>query len=321
MDSTCVHCGQTLESDDAFCPSCGRPVHPVPGPRPAAGGSPYEHAAASPPTGPPAGPDGVPVSQVHSFEMGGTSGFDPLANSRFGWQLVRHFALFALIYIAADVAAFVICGVLALVGLGFGAAFTLWGIVAVVLWVAVTLIAWLQSVPALLDDQSRLLRNSAWRAGSVLHEIGGIFARQQTPADSMNPRWLTPPGEGRREYLEWQRGAFSCLITCFPFGNDLYVSWTFWIRLTPLNVVLMRIGRMIQNRTGRGNDMYQTLRWDSARAALSAVHLAFDEVTGRPSETVNVRNFAGPAGVLAAAAPVLDAARPSAAQVRDGARA
>src|SRR5580692_8998767 len=144
MDSTCVHCGQTLESDDAFCPSCGRPVHPVPGPRPAAGGSPYERAAASPPTGPPAGPDGVPVSQVHSFEMGGTSGFDPLANSRFGWQLVRHFALFALIYIAADVAAFVICVVLALVGLGFGAAFTLWGIVAVVLWVAVTLIAWLQ---------------------------------------------------------------------------------------------------------------------------------------------------------------------------------
>ena len=82
----------------------------------------------------------------------------------------------------------------------------------------------------------------------------------------------------------------------------------------------MRIGRMIQDRTGRGNDMYQTLRWDSARAALSAVHLAFDEVTGRPSATVNVRHFAGPAGVLAAAVPVLDAAQPGPAQVRDAAR-
>ena len=197
MDSTCAHCGQALESDDAFCPSC-RPVYLVPGPRPPVGGSPYGPAAASPLAGPPAGSDGAPVSQVQSFEMGGTSGFDPLASSRFGWQLVRHFALFALIYVVADVVAFVICVVLALVGLGFGAAFTLWGIVAVVLWVAVTLIAWLQSVPALLDQQSRLLRDSAWRAGSVLNEIGGIFARQQTPSDRMNPRSLSPPGEGRR---------------------------------------------------------------------------------------------------------------------------
>ena len=206
---------------------------------------------------------------------------------------------------------------LALVGLGFGAAYTLWGILALVLGVAVTLIAWLQSVPALLDQQSRLLRDSAWQAGGVLNQFGAIFARQQTPADWMKACSLSPPGEGRREYLEWQRGSFSCLITCFPFGNDLYVGWTFWIRLTPLRVVLMRIGRMVQNRTGRGNDMYQTLRWDSARAALSAVHLAFEEVTDQRSVTSALGYGTDPAGALVAPHPMPDGAHPGAARVRD----
>jgi hypothetical protein len=313
MDSTCVHCGQALESDDAFCPSCGRAVHLVPGPRATADGSPYGPAAAIPPTG----PDGVPVSPTQWFEMGGPSGFDPLASSRFSRHLFRHFALFGLIYVVADVVAFVICLVLALVGLGFGAAYTLWGILALVLAVAVTLIAWLQSVPALLDQQSRLLRDGAWRAGGVLSQFGAIFARQQTPADWMKPRSLSPPGEGRREYLEWQRGAFSCLITCFPFGNDLYVGWTFWIRLTPLSVVLMRIGRMVQNRTGRGNDMYQTLRWDSARAALSAVHLAFEEVTDQRPVGSALGHGTAPVGAMGAAHPMPDGTQPGTARVRD----
>jgi hypothetical protein len=34
----------------------------------------------------------------------------------------------------------------------------------------------------------------------------------------------------------------------------------------------MRIGRRFQDYTGRGNDMYQTLRYEPARATIAALH-------------------------------------------------
>jgi hypothetical protein len=34
----------------------------------------------------------------------------------------------------------------------------------------------------------------------------------------------------------------------------------------------MRFGRKVQDYTGRGNDMYQTLRFEPARATIAAIH-------------------------------------------------
>ncbi|MGH6877672.1 MAG: hypothetical protein ACREHV_09895 [Rhizomicrobium sp.] len=46
----------------------------------------------------------------------------------------------------------------------------------------------------------------------------------------------------------------------------------------------MRIGRRFQDYTGRGNDMYQTLRYEPARASIAALHTCtlegVDVVTG-----------------------------------------
>ena len=42
--------------------------------------------------------------------------------------------------------------------------------------------------------------------------------------------------------------------------------------MSPLRWVQMRIGRYIQDRTGRGNDMHQTLRYESTRATIAAMH-------------------------------------------------
>lgn len=35
---------------------------------------------------------------------------------------------------------------------------------------------------------------------------------------------------------------------------------------------MMWLGRKFQDRTGRGNEMYQTLRYDSTRATIAALH-------------------------------------------------
>src|SRR5262249_2075952 len=65
---------------------------------------------------------------------------------------------------------------------------------------------------------------------------------------------------------------FSGYISCFEHGNDLYVGMTFWIYLSPARLALMKIGRQLQDLSGRGNDIYQTLRYDSTRATIAALH-------------------------------------------------
>jgi DNA-directed RNA polymerase specialized sigma24 family protein len=58
----------------------------------------------------------------------------------------------------------------------------------------------------------------------------------------------------------------------FEHGRDLYLGWTFWIYMSPWRLLLMKIGRQIQDWTGRGDDMHQTLRYESARATIAALH-------------------------------------------------
>ena len=53
---------------------------------------------------------------------------------------------------------------------------------------------------------------------------------------------------------------------------DLYVGMTFWIYLSPARLALMKIGRQFQDLGGQGNDIYQTLRYDSTRATIAAMY-------------------------------------------------
>ena len=112
-------------------------------------------------------------------------------------------------------------------------------------------------------------------------------------------RALSLPGEGRRHYLELRRGAFAGYISCFAHGRDLYCGWTFWIYMSPLRWVLMRIGRYIQDRSGRGNDMYQTLRYESTRATVAAMHACTLEGLDAAIRTIDPEG-----GLLGSEAPV-----------------
>jgi hypothetical protein len=47
---------------------------------------------------------------------------------------------------------------------------------------------------------------------------------------------------------------------------------TFWIYLSPARLALMKIGRQFQDLGGQGNDIYQTLRYDSIRATIAAMY-------------------------------------------------
>jgi hypothetical protein len=127
-------------------------------------------------------------------------------------------------------------------------------------------------VPALLGQWSRMLTFQAPAAASALEFVQQALQQHATPHDKLGLRPLAPPGEGRRDYLELRRGYFAGYVSCFPHGHDLYAGWTFWIYISPVRLFLMRIGRRFQDYTGRGNDMYQTLRYEPARATIAALH-------------------------------------------------
>gem|GEM_PF-2173242 len=204
-------------------------------------------------------------------ELGVPETLDPLSSSRFLGQLARRFALYAVVTAVADFAYFVL-------GLTFfllrrNPAMLAIGPAMYVLSVIVLLLVfWLLPVPALLGQWSRLLSFQGAAAKTALDHVAGAFEAHATPNDKLGIRLIAPPGEGRRHYLELRRGYFAGYISCFPHGHDLYVGWTFWIQISPLRVLLMRIGRKVQDYSGRGNDMYQTLRFESARATVAAVH-------------------------------------------------
>ncbi len=219
-------------------------------------------------------------------ELGVPETLDPLASSRFLGQLARRFALYAVVTAVADFAYFVLSLAYFLLGrhsAGLAVAPAVYLLSVVVL----LLVFWLLPVPALLGQWSRLLSFQAPAADSALDCVARALDAHATPSDKLGIRLISPPGEGRRHFLELRRGYFAGYVSCFPHGHDLYVGWTFWIQISPIRVLLMRIGRKVQDYTGQGNDMYQTLRFESARATVAAIHTCtlegVDAATGEVS--------------------------------------
>ena len=145
-------------------------------------------------------------------------------------------------------------------------------IVSILVAIALLIAYLFMPVPALLSQWSRLLGLRAEIADTAYEYIRQAVHRHATPYDIFQPKTLLPPGEGVRHYLELRRGVFACYISCFPHGRDLYIGWSLWIYMSPFRLAMMKIGWQIQDWSGRGNDIHQTLRYESTRATVGAVH-------------------------------------------------
>ncbi len=102
--------------------------------------------------------------------------------------------------------------------------------------------------------------------------INSAFQADNTPVDSLRVRTASRHEEGDREYLELRRDHFSGYISCFAHGCDLYVGWTFWLHMSPLRLLMMIIGRNTRDMTRRGDGIYRSLRFESTRALVAAMH-------------------------------------------------
>ena len=137
---------------------------------------------------------------------------------------------------------------------------------------ALAILFWLIPVPALLTEWSLLMEQGSDAARLAFEQINSAFGTHGAPLDSQRVRTVSRRGEDDREYLELRRGHFRGYISCFAHGTDLYVGWTFWLYMSPLRLLMMVIGRNIRDATSRRNAIQRSLRFESARALVAAIH-------------------------------------------------
>ena len=224
--------------------------------------------------------------------LSGLANLDPARNPRYLMYVFRQACVFTGIYLLIET--LLLLGLLLATAAGtkLGPALrveldSLW-LVALVLAVPF----WLIPVPALLAEWSQVMEQSSESTQTASEYINSAFRSHGTPVDSLRVRTVSRHGEGDHEYLELRRGHFSGYISCFAHGHDLYVGWTFWLHMSPLRLLMMIISRNIRDVTSRGDGIRRSLRFESVRALVAAMHGAslagIDAASSQP----------GPAGPL-----------------------
>ena len=307
MTGTCTYCSTPLTGNDAFCGNCGRPAPDAgttgfsapmaarsTGAGPEVSRTPWSSRRMSSEPQPPVWPDngGLPETAQAAAQAGlgqampnvvyqggrlryeqvPEQPFDPVVNIRYGRAVLVRFLMYGVIYWIGAFLAGIFFTVAGLAGLGLSTSFRLYWICGILTSIVIFFLFWLMPIPALLSEWKLTVDGKAAAAPTVFEHIVWTLRRHETPLDSAQVRRLRLPREGSRDYLELRRDLFTGFIGCFAWGQDLYVGWTFWLKLSPFRALCMLIARIWQSALGRGNELYSTLRYDSARAMREAMH-------------------------------------------------
>jgi len=205
-------------------------------------------------------------------KLSGPATLDPVRNPRYLAYVLRQAGVFTGIYLLVETVLLLCILLDAAAGTRLGPALrleldSLW-LVALVLAIPF----WLIPAPALLAEWSLVMEQRSDATQTAFRHINSAFQADGTPVDSLRVRTASRHEEGDREYLELRRDHFSGYISCFAHGRDLYVGWTFWLHMSPLRLLMMVIGRNIRDMTSRGDGIYRSLRFESTRALVAAMH-------------------------------------------------
>ena len=215
----------------------------------------------------------TPAASLSRTRLTGQATFDPAGNNRFLQQVLRQAAIFAGIYALIQTAALLCFLLLGLSGIGMSAAMGLEIINLKVVAVILVIPFWLIPVSALLGQWTVLVEGSRDTAKETFQRMSAAFSDHEVPVDSVEVHTVLPAGQNAREYLELRRGRFHGFLSCFPHGRDLYLGWTFWLRMSPARLLVLIVGRRLRN-PGGGGDIDQALGAESARALVAAMHSA-----------------------------------------------
>ena len=272
MEGTCGNCGLLTAVDDAFCGNCGQPTSAL---AVAAADSGWPDSLSGPMPEAAAGqrtPNAQYLGLRLVYDKVPEGSFDPLGNARLLVQFARHaLQYFVLFWLGAFVTVIALL-FLYLVGLPVGFVTTLGTVGAVLTVIVLGCLYWLLPVPALLSEWKFSVDDKGAAAPVSFEHIAWAVRRREIPLDLIQVRHLKLAGGQSRDYLELRRGLFTGFISCFAYGQDLYVGWTFYLRISPLRYLLMALARVWQTLKRQGTDLYVTLRFDYARAMREAMH-------------------------------------------------
>lgn len=204
----------------------------------------------------------------------GQANLDPACSTRFLLRVLRQAGVFAGIYVLTETVLLIVFLSLGFAKMGLHTAFrletqSLWPVA-----LGLAILFWIIPVPALLGQWAMLVESSADASSVTFEHIALAFRDHDAPLDSLEVRAVSPPHESPRDYLELRRGRFSGFISCFPHGRDLYVGWTFFLRMSPAQLMLISVVRSVQHVTRRGGDVRRALWSESTRALIAAMHSA-----------------------------------------------
>lgn len=306
MPQTCGYCRSSINNGDAFCQTCGRPVTSansldvapeIPDPPVAAvppAGLP-SWAAPGRPGGLPSAPPTRAVPSAAASPSGANDAymghrltyspqpeqtFDPLGSPRYLAQVALraglYWALWFFVYLLIFILTLLFAGSSHSLSVLEGTGGFL-GVVFLLFTLALFICFWFLKVPIQLSEWKLTVDGQAAAAATVFNHIAWVVYGRQTPIESLKVQEFRLPRTGTRDYLELQSDLFYGYIACFGYGHDLYIGWTFWVRISPFRYLCMFIARIWQSLVNRGSDLYISLRYDSARAMRETIHNATRE--------------------------------------------
>jgi hypothetical protein len=218
------------------------------------------------------GPGPAVSVRAAATTLSGSANLDPVRNARYLACVLRQAGLFTGVYLLIETVLWLYLLVSRADGTTPGPVIrleidSLWRVALVL-----AILFFLIPVPALLTEWSLLMEQSSDAAQMAFEQINSAFATHSVPLDSQRVRTVSRHGEDDREYLELRRGRFRGYISCFVHGTDLYIGWTFWLYMSPLRLLMMVIGRNIRDATSQGKAIQRSLRFESARALMAAIH-------------------------------------------------
>ncbi|HEX8073369.1 MAG TPA: hypothetical protein VF545_00165 [Thermoleophilaceae bacterium] len=129
-------------------------------------------------------------------------------------------------------------------------------------------------IPVQLSEWKFLADDAAAAAPSAFEHVTWAFRRRRSPIDSLRVRRVGLAPRPSRDYLEVREGVFTGYVSCFAYGGDLYIGWTFWWRLSPFRWFLIALGRLWQTLTLRATQIHIMARYEGAKALREAIHAA-----------------------------------------------
>jgi hypothetical protein len=198
------------------------------------------------------------------YRDGGAESLDPVSPRYIQALLVHWFTLFVIWLMVAIVTVIVFVIILG--------SNTLAGLVLVVAWLAIGIVAWWFPVWVSLSEWKFMLDGKGAAGPPAFEHIGWALRHRHTPIDRLSVHRLSLSGRASRDYLYAQDGVFRAYICCFAYGDDLYVGWTLWWRVSAIRWFWTLAVRAYQALTLRGSELHFVHRYDSAKALREAIH-------------------------------------------------